>query len=203
MESVTGPVIYSLDYNTAVDRGLIVPVEAYYYELPKTKVKGTTWSQVYNELVVRRGDRNVLISDLLQTLHAAGLSTLCLVKEVEHGKILSDLSGAAFTHGQNEERSILLEGFNRRKLKCLLGTTGVLGEGVDTKPAEYVIIAGLGKSKNQFLQQIGRGVRRYEGKECCKVLLFLDKSHKWTKAHFAEQIKILQDYYGIQAVKIV
>ena len=42
--------------------------------------------------------------------------------------------------------------FNMGEIKTLIGTTGVVGEGVDTRPTEYVIIAGLGKSKPAFMQ---------------------------------------------------
>ena len=83
--------------------------------------------------------------------------TLTLVKEINHGKALSVLSDSPFSNGEDEESRKYIELFKEARIKTLIGTTGVLGEGVDTKPAEYVIIAGLGKSKNAFMQQVGRG----------------------------------------------
>lgn len=201
-ESFLSKVIYNIDYHSAVESNTIVPVIACYIELPKVPVKGTTYAAVYNELVVNRPDRNKAIATLLGSLHSQGASTLCLVKEVAHGRILSDLSGVAFIHGQDPERTSLIEWFNSKSLHTLIGTTGILGEGVDSRPCEFVVIAGLGKAKGQFMQQVGRGIRTYPGKESCKVILIKDPSHKWTLDHFKEQCRTLKETYGVVPIKL-
>lgn len=198
MEGITGRVAYTLHYLDAVKRGYIVPLEAYYIEVPKSDTIGYSWAEVYSELVVNNRKRNELISFLIEHLH----NTLCLVKEIAHGKILSDLTHAAFAHGEGDLKDIFIPAFSKGELTALIGTNGVLGEGVDTKSAEYVIIAGIGKSRPAFMQAVGRGLRCYPGKESCKVIIFLDKSHKWTKAHFNAQKKILIDEYGVLPVKL-
>lgn len=206
LESVLSQVIYRVEHKTAVDKGYIVPIEAYYYELPAKEVLGNemSWPSVYSELVVNRDDRNELIASLLHSLHLTGTSTLCLVKEIKHGNRLEGmLSGAAaFANGESDLTPALINQFNAGKEAVLIGTTGVLGEGVDTKPAEYIIIAGLGKSKNSIMQQCGRGFRVYPGKSSCKIILFKDPSHKWTLQHFKTQCKILRDEYGIKPIKL-
>jgi len=200
LESVLSEVIYRIDYKTAVDKGYIVPLEAYYVEVPKTTTDGYSWAQVYKDLVVNNSVRNEVIRGLLTKLDTAGVPTLCLVKEIEHGEKFANFK---FANGQDEDCKHLITLFNRAILTTLIGTTGVLGEGVDTKPAEYVIIAGLGKSKNAFMQQVGRGFRRYGNKQSCKVIIIKDNSHKWTRAHFAAQVKILKQEYGVTPIKIV
>lgn len=202
LESITGKCKFKFGYKDAIEAKAIVPVEAYYIELPKIPVKGTTYAQVYSELVVNRADRNNIIANLLNKLHSQDISTLCLVREVAHGDKLKTLSGAAFIHGNDPDRTKILKWFNSKKLHTLIATTGVAGEGVDTKPAEYIIIAGLGKSSVQFQQQIGRGIRTYPGKQSCKIILFKDVSHKFTKNHFNEQLKILRDVYGVVPIKL-
>lgn len=199
LESVLADVIYRVEYKDAVAKGYIVPVEAYYVDVPKQEVKGYTWREVYSELVVNNAALNNTIADLIGAL--SPVPTLCLVKEVQQGaRIAYNLpTGVAFVKGENDDnRQTILE-FNLGERTSVLGTVGVLGEGVDSKPAEYIIIAGLGKSKNAFMQQVGRGVRRYKDKQSCKVILFKDPSHKWTKAHFAAQCKILKEEYGVIA----
>lgn len=204
MESVAGSVRYEVSHARAVEMGAIVPLEAYYIELPKTPVEGRTWGQVYKELVVNNEYRNRLISQFMQSLQIPPLRNhiLCLVKEIAHGNNLSALSGAAFANGQDEESPRLIRWFNEGMVSTLIGTTGVLGEGIDTKPAEFVIIAGLGKSRPAFMQQVGRAMRRYGNKDSAKVIIFKDSSHKWTKRHFAEQCKTLKNEYGVIPVKL-
>lgn len=209
MQSVTGEVLYSLSFKTCVEKGYVLPIEAYYVELPKKQYKGSTWQQVYSELVVNNEPRNEVISNLLLKLQSKETSSLFLVKEVMHGynvlkkilRVINDDS-VPFIYGENKNNDVLLRAFNKRKFSCLIGTTGVVGEGVDTKPAEYIIIAGLGKSKGAFMQACGRGVRVYEDKKSCKIIIFKDRSHKWTLSHFNEQVKILKEQYGVVPVKL-
>lgn len=202
LESILSHVIYKLDYRIAIEHKYIVPIEAYYYDLPKREVEGYTWAQVYSELVVNNDNRNLLIAKIITSLKTRGVPTLTLVKEIAHGNRLADLTSVAFANGTEDNTRALINQFVSGERKSLIGTTGVLGEGVDTKPAEYIIIAGLGRSKNAFMQQIGRGLRKAQGKESCKIIIFRDSSHKWTLKHFKAQCKILADEYNVKAVKL-
>lgn len=196
MESLIDKVIYQVPYHTAVERGHIVPLEAYYVEVPKTEVHGHTWAQVYKELVVNNKVRNELIDDLLVRLD--GQSVLCLVKEVAHG---ARFGIYPYAHGENEHTAKLIKTFNKGS-STLVATTGVCGEGVDTKPCEFIILAGLGKAKPALMQAFGRCFRNYPGKISGKVIIFKDNSHKWTKAHFAAQAKVLLEEYNVKLVKL-
>lgn len=206
LESVLSKVIYRLPYEKAVEKGYVVPVEAYYYDLPKIEVKGSEydWATIYSELVVNRKDRNDIIKNIVNTLNSQMKSSICLVKEIGHGQKIKELLNfdCPFMQGVNADNPQLLELFNGGWVKSLIGTSGVLGEGIDTRPAEYIILAGLGKAKGQFMQQVGRGSRIYQGKESCKIILFRDPSHKWTLNHFKEQCKILREEYGVSPVKL-
>lgn len=196
-EGICGPVSYTLSYLQAVKIGSIVPVEGYFYRVPKQKCDEYTWSSVYSKLVVNNQTRNELISTILLRLLTAEKSTLCLVKELQHGRILSEMTGVPFVNGVDGKSREYLDAFNRGEVKAIIATTGVVGEGIDTKPCEYVLIAGLGKAKSAFQQQVGRAVRTYPGKESAKVVLFYDLSHKWTKSHFSAQKSILKEEYAV------
>ena len=202
LEGVLSNEVYRIRYQDAVKAKRIVPMEAYYLELPKTEVNGHTWSQVYSELVTNNEHRNQMIALLLARLTAQNKATLCLVKEIKHGQALSNLSGVLFANGQDGMSRELIASFNSEESRSLIGTVGVLGEGVDSRPAEFVLIAGLGRSKTQFMQNVGRGFRLYPGKESCKIIIFKDPSHKWTLQHYKEQCKILKEEYGVIPVRI-
>ncbi len=203
LESIIGTPFYELTYQEALEAGMVCPIEAYYIDVPKTKVDGYTWPQVYNELVTNNERRNHIIAGILDALKQANKKTLCLVKEIKHGENLQELVVSSFANGQDEDTPDLIRLFNKPKsISLLIGTTGVLGEGVDTKLAEYVVIAGLGKSKNAFMQQVGRVMRVAPGKLSGKVILFRDSSHKWTLKHFNAQVKILKEEYRIKPIKL-
>lgn len=201
-EAIAGRVIYELSYKQAVAEGYIVPVEAFYVDLPKVETYGYNYAEIYNERVVSNKPRNDLIALILLRLNANKKSTLCLVKEIAHGNILRDKTNIPFANGQDEDSRQDIQDFSQGKLTSMIGTTGMVGEGVDTLPCEYVVIAGLGKAKSAFLQQVGRAVRKYKGKETAKVIIFRDPSHRFTLNHYREQVKILKDYYGVVPTKI-
>lgn len=199
-ESIAGRIIFKLSYTTAIKQGYIAPVEAYYFESLKQSTDAYTYPQVYKELVVYNQARNALIATLMNRLKDS--STLILVKEIQHGIELSAITGVPFVCGEDEESRAFINQFNNNQIKQLIGTTGVIGEGVDTKPCEYVIIAGLGKAKSQFMQQVGRAVRVFPGKESAKIIIIKDNSHRFTIRHFNAQKKILIDEYRVNPVKL-
>lgn len=198
LESVLSEVIYRLDYRTAVDKGYIVPVEAYYFDLPKHPKAASfyTWHEVHRGLIVENEERNRLIAWLMGMLTTMDRSTLCLVKEIKHGKKLQTACNTDFVHGAEEDRSVV-QRFSNGAIKRLIGTTGVVGEGVDTRAAEWIILACGGKSKNAFMQQVGRGLRRFGDKESCKVILFRDASNKYLLRHFQACVAYLKAEYGV------
>lgn len=202
LESILSEVIYRIDYKTAVAKGYIVPLEAYYVDVLKKQTDGYTWAEVYKDLVVNNGPRNDIIATIMDRMLHASKSTLCLVKEIAHGEALISQVFGQFANGQDGRAEALISSFCDRTLHNLIATTGVCGEGVDTKPAEYIIIAGLGKSRPAFMQQCGRGFRKYPGKESCKIIIFRDASHKFTLRHFNEQVKILKQEYGVKPVRL-
>jgi superfamily II DNA or RNA helicase len=204
LESVLSKKIFEITYEQAVKNKFIVPLEAYYIDLPLHRIKGNpkSWPSMYNELVVNNELRNGIIRKLLVQLKNNNKSTLCLVKEIKHGENIQSETGIQFVHGEFEDTPEHIDNFNKGLVMGLIGTTGVIGEGVNTKPCEYVIIAGLGKSRNALMQQFGRAFRTHPGKESAKVIIFNDPSHIWTKKHFREQVKILKEEYGVKPIKI-
>lgn len=201
-KSICGEILYTLNYKQAALQGYVVPVEAYYIDTPKLKSDAETYRQVYSELVVGHDVANSMIALTLLRLNAEQKATLCLVREVAHGRLLSDATGLPFVHGDDDESRDYIRQFNAGEIKALIGTTGVLGEGIDSKPAEYVIIAGMGKAKSNFMQQIGRVIRTFPGKESGKVILIRNPSHKYLLRHFREQIKILKEEYNVIPLKL-
>jgi superfamily II DNA or RNA helicase len=135
-------------------------------------------------------------------LTKANVSTLCLVTEVAHGNKLAALTGLPFVNGADNDSRDYIDLFNRGEIPSIIATTGVMGEGVDSKAAEYVIIAGMGKAKSRFQQQVGRVLRRYKNKETGKVIIIRNPSHKYLLRHFNAQVKTLLDEYGVKPVKL-
>lgn len=204
LESVIASVIYRLHYVDAVDKGYIVPAQAFYIDIPKIPYTDSiaTYSKAYSKLIVQNKVRNSTLTDLLVKLHVNKFVTLCLVKEIEHGEILSKEGAFTFVQGNNEDNTEIIRGYNAGNIRTIVATYGTMGEGIDTKACEYVIIATPMKSKNLFMQCIGRAFRNYPGKTQATIILLKDTSHKWFRQAFNTQCKILLDEYGIIPAKL-
>lgn len=200
LESILSKVIYQLSFKTAVDKGFIVPIKAYYVDVPAIPVKGNNWASVYKEAVVENTKLHEMTIHLMH-IHRYRAPTLCLVKEIDHGKYLSLKGQVLFVHGSSEDRSIIQD-FSNGQLAALIGTSGVMGEGIDTKAASIVILAGGGKSKNAFMQQVGRVVRRWPGKEYGTVIIFKNNAHKYLLRHFNTCVKFLKEEYGVKPERL-
>ncbi len=201
MESVTGQVIYNMTYQDALKEGCVVPIDAYYVDVPEVQIDSNNWRKVYNEGIVHHDTRNALISSIMMSLAAQG-SVLCLLREIAHGREIEAATGFPFANGADGEVRMRVLEFNLKETRGLVGTVGVLGEGMTLPPCEYVLIAGGGKSRIQFMQNVGRGVAAIPGKESCKVILFRDTSHKFLRKHFNAQVKTLREEYGVRPVKL-
>lgn len=202
-ESMAGSVIYELTYQDAVKNNMIVPVTASIVKASDLKVTGSKWKEVYNKLIVNNFERNAFIGGMLKKFSQSGVPTLCLVKEIAHGVQLSNNGAFPFVYGEDKTSKDYIELFNKGVIKTLIGTVGVLGEGIDSRPAEVVIIAGMGKSKPQLLQMVGRVLRKSPGKTEGHVILIDDsKLHRWGARHTKTQVEIIEEVYGIKVERI-
>lgn len=207
LESVLAEVIYQISYKESIEQNYIVPLEVYYYEVPKIKIESFNYADCYNKLVLERSDLNGLICDTIKSLYNANKATLVLVKRISHGELLkSILEGLGliipFANGTDEQSNQYIKQFNSGAHPILIASS-IVGEGVDTKIAEYVILAGgTGKSKTQIMQNLGRVFRNFPGKESGKAIVFKDGSHKWFREHFSFFGKVLKEEYGLEAIKL-
>ncbi len=214
LESVLSEVIYRVPHDLAVEKGYIVPFEAYFLDLPPVKVTGDNpkFATVYRQLVVERDDKNEMTAKIAARLIELGLSTLILVKQVDHGHEIEDqLAGLGclvpYAKGENDDNEPYFKAFNRLEETGLIGTTGVAGEGRDTKPCEWVVLATTVKSRVLFMQCAGRAARVFtypdgRKKESGKILLFRDPSHPWTLSHFEACVQYLLEEYGVSCQKL-
>jgi len=208
LESMLSDIIFQVSDADAVKKGYICPIEAYYIDLPPVPCDPNTYAQGYSELVLHREDRNHHIAELCVNFLMAQRSALFLVKQVDHGERLQQLIlekhgiHVPFAHGKNEETPALIEAFSKGEIPVLIATS-VVGEGTDTRAAEWVVLAGgIGTSPGQLMQWWGRTRRKYPGKDSGKVLAFRDPSHKWFRKQFNIFKKTLKEQHGVLPVKI-
>ncbi len=209
MESVLSRTLYTLPYKKAVADGLISPLKVYYVDAPKLPktVAYDKYHDAYREIVIKNQPCNEMIAHMTATLYDRGKSTLVLCRQIDHGnairEILSDRGyDVPFAEGKSDLKDFDIDNFCKQLEPALIGTVGVLGEGVDTKPAEYGIIAGGGKAKVQLMQNLGRLFRTFPGKEHATAILVKYSGNKWLENHFKECCEHIMEEYGVEVLPL-
>lgn len=96
------------------------------------------------------------------------------------------------TNKKRRERKEVLEKFNRGELQFIL-TSPILDTGVNKlRRANYLIMAGGGKSPVRLMQRTGRGLRRKEKNNWVVVILLRHAGVARMEKHLAEQLMRLK-----------
>jgi superfamily II DNA or RNA helicase len=179
-------VIYELDLKSAIDRELLVPFKyhgIYDIEVDYDQVDRSNGS--YNkeslEMELATHQRAELI---LKNYHnLAGERTLGFCININHARYMADYFNqhnirAVCVHSSNEQKEYFMERRKAvRKLEAgeidAIFAVDIFNEGVDIPALDTVLFLRPTESYVVFLQQLGRGLRKYEGKEYLTVLDFI------------------------------
>lgn len=103
-----------------------------------------------------------------------------LVDWVEFATDLAKHIGAEVLHGKlsKMERARVLEGFKEGRINRVVATS-VLDEGISIDRIRVLLLANAGSSIRQFLQRIGRGLRKKVEDNTLTVYCFVQYGHKY------------------------
>lgn len=190
---------HRMDVETAVKRGVLCDVRCFRVEtnvdLKSVKFNGNLYNARDLEERVSVPARNELI---VQTYaeNVPHRLAVCFCVSVAHAEKMAQLfSNAGFparaVSGKQDksERAAILEGYKNREIEVLCACD-VLNEGWDAPQTEVLLMARPTLSKVIYQQQLGRGMRIFEGKKYLVLFDFVDAFgrhnqsltiHRWLK----------------------
>ena len=111
---------------------------------------------------------NAEIADIYKK-YAKG-QTLIFATSVSHAEnIAAKIQGAVVVSQKTKNRSRIIADFTARKIPCLVNCL-IFTEGTDIPLIETVIIARPTKNQSLYAQMVGRGLRKYPGKDCLRLI---------------------------------
>ena len=152
----------------------------------------------YKEHVLNNKLMKDQIQNDIQEYIDQGKSVLCLVAEVAHGEELSKQLGIPFAQGKDKQSQKYVEDLNEGRIKGLVGTSGKIGEGSDTKRVDVLILANFMASKGPVIQAVGRGLRIYGSKSECIVRDYVPKGSSMLSRHAAQRIKYYEEIGDVE-----
>jgi len=149
--------------------------------------------KAYRAHVLNSKEMNDRIISDAKAFISANKNTLILVDQIEHGDMISSAIGIAFANGRDKGSEKLIDEFNDGKIRGLVATDGLVGEGVDTRSVEVLLLANFTASKSAVLQAVGRGLRKTETKDKCIVLDYIPASSTMLTRHANQRISYYKE----------
>jgi superfamily II DNA or RNA helicase len=192
--ALMGPVIHKVRASTLIADGTIAkPVVK--LVTCKQKSYGETWQDVYDDLVVNSVERNTLIVNEMLTHERPGM---VFVRRIPHGHNLVRMAERAglsvrFVEGSRDarQRDRAIKDLSEAKLDYIVASD-VFNEGVDIPALRTVVLAAGGKSTVKVLQQIGRALRKSDGKTVASIIDIDDRGNKWLRQHSLERVRVMR-----------
>ncbi len=203
MYGVTGPVISKVTSSDLIKRGYLVKPYIYFVDMEFLDKTSVTYQETYKNAIVLSEQRNSLIRDFAVSMKESGRPTLIFVDRLDQGNLLEEMiPGSLFVPAKDgsDDSPITDEELNYRKRQLnrlenneiIMIATQWANQGIDAPKISALVIGGSVSSPITIIQQIGRGLRKAEGKKDCVVLDFKMKE-KSLRNHSNLRIKTLKE----------
>lgn len=185
---------YEISLKEAINKGILVPFH-YYGVYDKTDysglhlVKGRYDERELTDIYRDNAERYDLIYKHYMKYHSErALGFCCSRKHAE--RMAEEFSGrgipaiAVYSNADgefSEDRDIAIEKLKNREVKVIF-SVDMFNEGLDIASLDMVMFLRPTESPVVFLQQLGRGLRTYRGKEYLNVLDFIGNYEKAGRA---------------------
>lgn len=194
---------HKLDIQTAVEIGELVPVRCIriHTNIDLTKVRFN--SVQYNirdlESKIFVPERNKLIVDTFME-YVSTKRTVIFCASVKHAEEIAEMincrgvcARAVSGSMKPSERKEYLAKFQKGEVKALCACD-LLNEGWDCPETEVLFMARPTMSKVLYTQQLGRGMRLADGKECLIVFDFVDNASQYNMPYSMHRLFKLSEY---------
>ena len=186
LEDIFGQYEEKLDLKQAIEKDLLCQIRAFRLEssldLSEVRFNGQDYVASDLERRIRVNSRNELIADVLHEYFCSrlpGKSGLVFCVNIAHAKEMARLLQkrgfkAESVDGSDPKRKQKIDAYMEGSLQFLC-TCSLLNEGWDAPRTSVIVMARPTLSKVLYTQQLGRGTRKYPGKEALYVIDVVDR----------------------------
>lgn len=213
LEDIFGKYKTQMTLREAIEKDVISNIRSYRLksniDLSAVRYNGKDYNYADLEKTLLVDSRNELIVSTLKKyffprndFYKQGI-VFCV--NVTHARRLEKLMkeagfSAAAVYGTNKHNDEIFRKYEQKEIQLLLSCQ-LISEGWDSPQTEIVVMARPTLSKVLYTQQMGRGIRKYPGKECLYVIDVVDNYEgKLTPVCFNSLMHIAQysDFAGVK-----
>lgn len=196
-------VAHKLDLETAVEIGELVPIRCIRIktnvDLSDVRINGIKYNSRDLESKLFIPERNMIIVDTYLKF-VKDKKTVVFCASVKHTEEIAqlfrenDIKAEAVSGSlKDSERKRILKEYEYGDIDVLCACD-LLNEGWDSPRTEVLFMARPTMSKTLYVQQLGRGMRLYEGKEYLMVFDFIDNANLFNMPYSLHRIFNIAEY---------
>jgi superfamily II DNA or RNA helicase len=188
-------VLYRYPASKATKDGFLTPLKTIVHDV--RGFKGGTYQSEYTKNYCNNPELLLKIKEILEDFVTKNDQLLILVGRKDGtGKVIYDFIdklgySAVYIDGDSDRALVKesLSAFNNKKIQILIGSS-IIGEGIDIRSTDHLIMAQGGKSEIAVTQAVGRAVRLYPGKEVAFLHDFKFLNTKYLEKHLNSRLDI-------------
>ena len=207
IQDIFGEILFNLPLETALARDLLTPIE---YRLLSDEIdlssilgeirqgKSISIAHLNRKIFIPKRDEEIarIIKKHMDQIENPRVIIFC--RSVRHAeKIAKLIEGNLEIHSKikSGERQVRIELFRQGIIICVV-TIDIFNEGIDIPQANLLVFLRCTSSKQVFFQQLGRGVRKSEGKKRLTVLDFVGNCERIQMVkELADSIRAIKDEF--------
>ena len=202
-------VAHKMDLQTAVEKEILAPIRCIRVktdvDLSDVRVCGIKYNAQDLESKLFVPERNQLLVDTYLN-YVKNKKTVIFCASVNHATEIARLlrengikAESVSGHDKVELRNVTLNNYENGDTNVICACD-LLNEGWDSPRTEVLFMARPTMSKTIYMQQLGRGTRKCEGKEDLLVFDFIDNANLFNRAYSLHRLLNIAEYHPLEYV---
>lgn len=202
-------VAHKMDLRTAVESGILAPIRCIRIktdiDLSDVRINGVKYNSQDLESKLFIPERNALIADTY-VQYVNGRKTVVFCASVAHSAQIAKLikergvrAESISGHDKVNIRNKILDEYENGNIDVLCACD-LLNEGWDSPRTEVLFMARPTMSRTIYMQQLGRGTRKCEGKEDLLVFDFVDNANMFNMPYSLHRLLDIANYHPLEYV---
>lgn len=194
MWSFLSNVLYKYPASRAIQEGYLTPMQVLVHAMDGRKDRN--YQKEYDKNYCGNPQLLDRIHQICTCVSSDDQILILVSRKDKSGKLIYEYLNALgisseYISGDNSEEEIndAISRFNDKKIRILIGSS-VIGEGIDVRSTDHLVMAQGGKSEIVMVQAVGRAIRTYPGKSIATVHDFQFKDTKFMEKHLDDRLEI-------------
>lgn len=207
MLGVLSTILYTYTPKQAIQDGFLTPIKLQIHNVAgRTNARYPYYNTEYGMNYCAKPEKSNLLPKLLEIIKSIPEDKQILIlvdRKDKAGYTINSFLDKnkipnVFVSGDQTGEVVAkaLRAFNDKKLRVLIGSK-VIGEGIDIRSTDHLIMCQGGKSNSAIIQAVGRLVRLYPNKNVGYLHDFNFINTKYLQKHLVKRIKIYKTSFGV------